>query len=386
MKPLFFSIPSGSHKRAYFQPLYPYIKNDVDLKIIAITPAAKYPKILKEFESGDRLIFKTFDESLFVKFKPNLVTASTCGLDEHDKPILESAKRHQIPTLVYVESWDNVWKMARRKSETISVDRVLVWNQMMKNQLTSELGYQSEKISLAGSARLDNLVLNRDLLSKEELFSKLKLDPNKPLIHIATVELYDISYVVKIISQAKKSGKINKESQIYCSVHPGGEIKNHQWYADKYGVDVLAYSFGRIDNSRLKEFAYNPSLSDMGLLYSLFKHSDVLINFSSTVAIESMLADTPVINVMFGKPFDRRHWRKSAVYRDFKEHYQDIVNSDGTWLVKNKKELIKAVKTYLENPCLHRYGRLKTTEKIITFLDGKCSQRIYQEIKNYVSK
>ena len=72
MKTLFFSIPSCSHKRAYFQPLYPYIKNDVDLKIIAITPAAKYPKILKEFESGDRLIFKTFDEELTDKIRKKM--------------------------------------------------------------------------------------------------------------------------------------------------------------------------------------------------------------------------------------------------------------------------------------------------------------------------
>jgi len=84
--------------------------------------------------------------------------------------------------------------------------------------------------------------------------------------------------------------------------------------------------------------------------------------------------------VMFGKPFDFIAWRKSAVYRDFKEHYKDIITERGTRVVKNKKQLLSAVNFYLARPEADREARSKTCQKMITFLDGKCSERVFNHI------
>lgn len=403
MKTIFFSIPSGSHKRAYFQPLLLFLKNNLNLQVICISPLAKYPKWIQQREvrlpkaKENGIFWGVWDKKLFDQYQPSLVTASTCGLDDKDILILAEAKKRRIKTLVYVESWDNVWKMERHKESMIKADHILVWNKMMQEHLMRALDYQKEEIGIVGSPRLDNLIKAEDLSSKAELFQfmnnllpgeykKIDLDPNKPLIHIATVELYDNSYMVKIVCEAReKARKINKESQlakaqIYCSVHPGGNMGRHLQYAKKYGVDMLKFSFGRNESAPIKEFRYNPSIQDMKMLYGLFLHSDLLVNFSSTAALESCIADTPVINVKFGKPFDFWRWHESPVFKDFQEHYKDITDQGGTFIARNKKELIKAIESYLRNPKLDQKKRCATAKKLITFLDGRCSERVYQEI------
>lgn len=384
MDTILLSVPSGSHSRALLKPLRPYFEKGVKerkLKLIIVSPLSHYPELTEEFVNSG-FIFVSWDPEIFNKFQPDITVSTTTGLDEYDIPILEEAKKRNIPTLTYVESWDNIYKMERRKEEMIKIDTLLVWNKMNKKHIMKTFGYQNNQVHCVGSPRLDYFWHKDKMPSRRELFKYLDIEPNKKLIHLATVELYDISYVVKILAQARDKGQLAYPLEIYCSVHPGGDIKKHKWYAQRYNVK-LRYSFGRKDNAPHPSFRYNPTEEDMYRLTSLWTHSDLMINFSSTAAIESMLGDTPTINIMFPKPFDLINWRKSAVYRDFKEHYKDIIKEKGTTVVKNKKQLLKSVNQYLENPSLNHKARRKTCKKMLTYLDGKCSERVFNYIINY---
>jgi len=381
MPTIFLSVPSGSHSRALLKPLRPFFERAIKeqkIKLVILSPMSKYPELTREFQ-GSGFVFVSWSPSLFNQYRPALVVSTTTGLDEYDIPILKEAKRHKIPILTYIESWDNIWKMERRQNEMIKVDTLLVWNKMMQKHAQKIFGYQDKKIHIVGSPRLDYFQHQDKIPSRESLCHYLGVDPQKKLIHIATVELYDISYVVKIIAEARDQGKIAMPVEIYCSVHPGGDIDKHKWYAEKYKVK-LRYSFGRQDAAPHPLFKYNPTNQDLYMLTSLWINSDLMINFSSTAAIESMLGDTPTINVMFSKPFDFWGWHRSAVYRDFKEHYHDIITEQGTTVVKNKKQLLTAINQYLIHPDLNHAGRSKTCQKILTFLDGQASERVFNLI------
>ncbi len=379
-KNIILSVPSGSHKRAFLQPLQDFFAQEKNLQLIVISPAAKYPELIKEFthypfiwEENDN------EEKIYQKYQPALVITTTTGLDSKDIDILQKAKEKKIKTLTYIESWDNVWKMVRNREKMVMPDKLIVWNEMMKKHIIKEFDFFPQNIYVVGSPRLDYFHHKDKIPSKEILFQSLNLDLQKKLIYISTVELYDTSYIVKIVAQAIKNNQLVKPCQIFASVHPGGKLENHLWYAKKYNI-ILKHAFGRKEEAPLKDFLYNPSKEDMYMLVALFKYSDVMINLSSTTAIESMLADRPTINVMFGKPFDWIRWRRSAVYRDFQEHYKDIIEEGGTKVVKNKKELILAINTYLKNPQLDAKKRLATCKKMITTIDGTTSQKIFDII------
>ena len=256
----------------------------------------------------------------------------------------------------------------------IIADNLIVWNQMMHDHLLKIFpNLDPQTIHILGAPRFDYFQHTDKIPSSSELRDHLNLPHNSQLIHFATTELYSLDYVIQAVAA-------QTPAHLYASVHPGGDINKHQPYAQKHGV-TIRYSFGRQTNSPHPAFSYNPTLENIYLLVALFKHSDLLINHSSTVAIESFAGDTPVINVKYGRPLDWWRWYHSMVYRDFQQHYQDIINDGATKIVRNKSELLAAVNNYLKDPAADRAARAQTLKKMITITDGTSSQKILALIK-----
>lgn len=382
------SVPSGAHARTLLLPLKRLLEQDPDIeRVICISPGAPYRKQL----------FPTYGEKFEFTENPDvqadIVVTTTSGLDPNDPAILETAQKNNVPTLTFIESWDNVWKMQRLAQNAkalggerqVLADHIIVWNTMMRDHLIRiwpEL--ENNRISVIGAPRLDYFFHSDKIPSREELFNQLALAPagrslgegwkdeSLPLIHVSTTELYPIDYVVKALQKFP--------AYLYASVHPGGSLENHK-ILEKYGAQVR-YSFGRQPESPLKDFLYNPTEGELYMLVALFKHSNLLINHSSTTALESMLADVPIINVKYGQPFDFWRWKKSPVFRDFQEHYADLISDGATTVVESRRELIEATQRYLEHPEFDREARAKTLKKMITTVDGTASQKVLDKIKD----
>lgn len=367
------SVPSGSHARVLLLPLKPLFESDPDIeKVICITPAAPYKEqLFPQYGSKFEFVSEFPAEA-------DIVVTTTSGLDPKDVPILKTAKQKNIPRLTYVESWDNIWKMVKLRKKgkpLVLADHIIVWNEINKQHLLRAFPELSpEQVTAIGSPRLDLFFHEENIPSRKELLKYLGFsDLSRPLIHFSTTELYPMDYVVKAI--AEKFPNTN----LYASVHPGGNMANHE--ALKQSGAVVKFSFGRHPENPLEEFKYNPTLEELYMLVALFKHNNLLINHSSTTAIESMLADVPVINVKYGRPLDWWRFSRSPVSQDFREHYVDVVSDGATKVVKNKRQLIQAAKDYLDHPESQRAERAKTLKKMITTTDGTASQKVFQKIK-----
>ncbi len=389
---LAFSVPSGFHARELLFPLKPHLENDAQIdRVSCITPGAAhtaeifpaYGSKFAFYPNPPDLAGHTF---LLKKLAPAIVLTTTAGLDFRDVPILQAARQLGLPTCTFVASWDNVYKMERFKQfgkPYILADILVVWNRMLRDHLLRVFPtLKPEHVVVLGAPRFDFFSHANRIPSREQLLKYLGFahDDSK-LIHIATTELYPMEYIVKAIRQASEAGTLPRRLQVYASVHPGGKLSRHEGYAKKYGVTVR-FSFGRRDHAPVPEFAYNPTVEEIYMLVALFKHTDVLVNHSSTVAIESMVADVPVVNVKYGQPFDWWRWYRSMVYRDFQQHYVDITQGGGTTIVKNKQQLIAAIARYLQNPEAERRERHDSAQRIITTLAGNASQQFLDLLKH----
>jgi hypothetical protein len=375
---ILFSVPSGFHLRELLLPLKHFLEADNSLeKINVATPAAAFhQKIFPTF--GSKFIFT--DQPKFTDL--NLVITNTTGLDSYDLPLLREAKINKIPTLTFISSWDNIWKIERHiKQQRVKhefADHIVVWNEIMQHHLQRLLpASSSTKIHIIGAPRLDYFFHTNKIPTRAQLLNYLQLSPDQPLLHFATTELYPMGYLVKAVAKAYP------QANLYASVHPGGNINQHK-SLELYGARVR-YSFGRRETSPHPAFLYNPSLEDIYYLVALFKHSDLLINHSSTVAIESFLGNTPVINVNYGQPLDWWRWRRSVIVRDFREHYSDITHEHATQVVRNSRQLLAATQNYLAHPEQDAAARAQTLKKMITTTDGNASQKTFALIKNLIS-
>lgn len=386
-----FSVPTGYHTRELLVPLKELLEDDKDVeKIICITPGAQwrseiFPNYGKKFDFITNPGTDRDHVQLFKNIKTSIVVTNTSGLDTNDAPILRAAKVAQIPTLTFVASWDNVWKMERlqrQKRPQELADTFIVWNAKMADHILRIFpDYPHESIHVIGAPRLDFFFHEDKIPSRQQLLSYLGFSDNESkLIHFATTELYSMDYVIQAVRNAIQRGAISDKLHLYASVHPGGDIQKHRSYAKKYDVTVR-YSFGRREYAPHPDFLYNPTREEIYMLVALFRHTDILINHSSTVAVESLLANTPVINVKYGRPLDWWNWYRSMVYRDFQQHYQDLITDGATSIVANSRQLIATLNDYLKHPVPEQSARQKTLAKLVSTLDGTASHKVLDCIK-----
>lgn len=389
------SVPSGFHARELLLPLKSLLENDSEIsKVICLTPAASYrTEIFSTYGPKFEFILnpegqKAHDE-LLTRLRPDIIITTTSGLDALDVPILQAAKNNDIPTLTFIASWDNVWKMERlhhQKRPQVLADQLIVWNTMMRDHLLRVFPHlKDEQIAVIGAPRFDFFYHQDKIPSEEALRRYLSMPAGGKLIHFATTELYAMGYIIGTISEAARNKSLPAPLHLYASVHPGGNMARHQQDAKGYDL-TIRYSFGRHDTAPHPLFRYHPALEDVYMLVALFKYSHLLINHSSTVAIESFLADVPVINVKYGQPLDWWRWYRSMVYRDFQQHYRDITAHHGTTVVYNRRQLIAATKRYLEQPETDRPARQLTLKKMITTTDGTASQQVLAAIKRLAKR
>ena len=68
------------------------------------------------------------------------------------------------------------------------------------------------------------------------------------------------------------------------------------------------------------------------------------------------------------------------VYRDFQQHYQDLVSDGATYVVQSKKELLQTLSEALQNPEAKRAARDITIKKMITTTDGTAGKKVLEYI------
>lgn len=396
------SVPSGAHHRSFLLPMRDLFAAEQDLRFLVISPGAPWANELFPATDYPRDRYSFVDgmqaESALAQQKPSLVITNTAGLDPLDTPVLEAAQRLGVRSLTIIESWDNVWKMERVAKglskggrKIILADHITVWNDVMAAHLLRVFpSLRGEQVLVTGAPRLDFFGprFADKLPNRERTLRYYGLRPEEPVLHFATTELYDHGYVAETIGKAKRRGELPPNLQLYASVHPGGNRERHRPWADQYGF-VLRFSPGRREHAPHPDFQYNPTLEDLLYLVGIFKYADVMVNLSSTVALESCVVDRPVICAFFGKPFgwlamspvEWWTWRRSMIVRDFHEHYADLLRGGGIAVAKNSRQLIARITACLAHPEKDSEKRRRSAEIIATTLAGDASDRVLATIR-----
>ena len=107
-----------------------------------------------------------------------------------------------------------------------------------------------------------------------------------------------------------------------------------------------------------------------------------LITFASTLAIDALLFDKPVVFIGFDAE-PKLYWRSLRRFYDY-DHQRLIVESNGVKLARNRTEMLEFVNKYILNPELDSPDRQRIKEKRCWKLDGKSGERLANFILNRV--
>jgi len=302
----------------------------------------------------------------FDRYKPDAVFA-TGMMQEEDITLAKHARRRSISVLGMTRSWDN---LTSKLFLRIKPDLLLVQNRHMIKEAIRYGDMPLAKVRAVGFPQWDSYLDSQSHASKEETARIIGADPKKRWILVFTGGLSTAAFRMEgygdhidMIGRAMEKGEI-ENSALIAKFHPLDELPALK---ERDGVTILHFGKG-----------FNFSGDDIKLMLNLLRWSDVVVVFGSTMSMEAVIFDKPVVLAAFDGYKEQPYQKNLAVALSHTTHYVELQEIGGMWRVGNGKELIDAIQRYLKNPQLHAGGRKKMREEFIEPLDGDVAKRVLE--------
>ncbi|CAA9203686.1 hypothetical protein FLA105534_04866 [Flavobacterium bizetiae] len=258
-------------------------------------------------------------------------------------PFLYAAIKTKILTSTFIFSWDNLASKGRMLG---TFDRFLVWSNLMKEELLYFYpNVKNEDVKVVGTPQFEPYVLDEYKSTKEGFISKFGLDPNKKIICYSCADVSigpNDPLVIKIIAEAIRNREITSSVQLLVRTSPAEDDSRFIALRNEFPEilwNVPKWILTR-ENHKESWSQRVPSKEDIIDLRALLENADLSINMCSTMSLDFMLFDKPVINTVFGN-------LKNGLYNDQRflnySHYKKVIDGNAVTIAKDKFELIEQI-------------------------------------------
>ena len=331
-----------------------------------LRPATRYDVI-------DRVVRHPEVEALFDKYRPSLVVAGHVGLVMSEVPMLRTARRRGIRSAVIYASWDN---FTNKLLPARPVDRLVVWNEIMKRQAIDLHGYEARNITITGAPQFDLYFRPGTLSSREAFLRRIGADPARKLVTLTTSarQLYaHFERVIRILAGANASGRWGVPAQILVRVHPRDELSRYDAFR---GIPHVIIEKPFRDTIRAGDgMAVDMLPEQKRHLADTMAFSDVVIGVASTILIEASIFDTPIVNVAFDGDAPSPFAQSARRYYRF-THIATVMRHNPGPVSETPEQLLEHVHDAIRNPSRYAEGRRRVVLEQCQFLDGRATERV----------
>jgi hypothetical protein len=251
---------------------------------------------------------------------------------------------------------------------------LIVWNDLMKEQAIALHGYQSGQIRVAGTPQWDRYFQDDIILPRETFMRRIGADPAKKLVTLTTspAELYGhFDHVIRVMAAALEAGRW-PNTQVLVRVHPRDDISRYAQFGSTPNV-IIEKPFKQTVRAG-DGMAVDTTADTQRHLANTMRHSDVVVQVASTIAIEAAIFDTPVVNISFDGETPDEFVRSARRYRQF-THFVNVTRHNPLRDAATPEAMVEHVATYLADPSLERDGRRQVVLEQCQFLDGRAAER-----------
>jgi hypothetical protein len=211
---------------------------------------------------------------------------------------------------------------------------------------------KKEKVKVVGTPQFEPYVMPKYETTTEEFYAKFQLDANVKTICFSCADVSigpNDPIVIRVIAQAIRNNAINTKVQLIVRTSPAEDDARFKTIREEFPEiiwNVPKWILTR-ENHAESWSQRVPSEADLKDLRSLLEYVDLNINMCSTMSLDFMLFDKPVINTVFGNP-------ENGLYNDQRflnfGHFKKVVDSQSVTIAKNETELINQINQALRQP------------------------------------
>ncbi|GMV05462.1 MAG: hypothetical protein AMXMBFR53_17400 [Gemmatimonadota bacterium] len=291
-----------------------------------------------------------------------------------DRHLLLSAARRRVPTMVLVSSWDN---LTTSGFFAVDVDRITVWNEIMKDQAVTIHGLAPERVVVTGAPQHDLFARDRGFREREPFLRDLGLDPARPVVVYTTGTEGTINREPEVVArlEAALRAELGDAFQLLVRVHQLDKVERYDALRGRPGVvfdhagrpSVGSYHDRDFDRAAFEHLA------------DTLRHADVVVNAASSISIDAAAVGTPVVCVDFDAEAGTPYHRSVTRFYDF-THQKPIVASGGVVRARSPEEVVAAVRRYLADRALDAEGRARLVREQCHVLDGRAGRRVGEAV------
>lgn len=339
---------------------------------------------------AEKIQFKTFSKHKITKSYLQLLKEDkpTHVFFTHQRPpylapFLCAVQKLKIPVSTFIFSWDNLASKGRMLG---AFDYFLVWSQLMKTELLYFYPKVSEdKVKVVGTPQFEPYVLPKYETTAAEFHLKFNLDINTKIICYSCADVSigpNDPIVIRAIANAIRNNLIKTKVKLLVRTSPAEDDSRFLSIREEFPEllwNVPKWILTR-DNHAETWSQRIPSEEDIKDLRSLIENVDLNINMCSTMSLDFMLFDKPVINTVFGN-------LENGLYNDQRflnyDHFKKVVDTEAVTIAKNELELIAQINAALINPTLYSAQRKEMVHLQISEPIVDTSKRIANTLFNF---
>ena len=316
-------------------------------------------------------------ESLINTLKPKKLVA-TYPINFNEATLLYHAnKRKDVETWIHLLSWDNITSKGYFPQ---LADKYIAWGPIMKEELKEVYQVQDENIFECGVPHFDLHAQVGANPNFKPVVKDLGLNPEQPYLFFAMSSPRfaprEIDIVEWMAKQVEKGG-FGEGVQLIIRPHPQnmeGAMKDKSWFARLKRMCYrrnVAVDFPSLVKSKLN---WSMQTGDMIRLSQLIAGASVTFNSGSTVSIDALVHDRPVIITAFDGDQKLPYWRSARRLIDY-VHLRKLVDLGGVRVARSYEDLATMTALFLKQPMADMEKRSYTVQKEVGDFVGSATQK-----------
>ncbi len=318
-------------------------------------------------------------QNLFERVRPQVLFCSHQRPPVILPPVL-AARRCGIPTATFIFSWDNLTSKGRIAAP---FDHYLVWSNLMRDELLRYYpDVSAERVHVVGTPQFDPYADTALHWSREDFFARIKADPTRKLICFSgsTIENSpEDQDQVRLLLDFIRSGRVAGQPQVI--LRPAPVDDGRRFEAVRRAYPELIYAAAGWSNEQAGWDHAMPPPDDVQFLANLTRHSDLNINFASTMSLDFAVNGKPVINSTFNLASPSVFGISAYDFVMQFDHYRPVESTGACRFARTADQLADFVNLYLAHPETDREGRQRLIDLEVSGPLGSSSGRIVKALQ-----
>ncbi|MGG5488351.1 hypothetical protein [Gaetbulibacter sp. PBL-D1] len=296
-------------------------------------------------------------------------------------PLLYASEQLGIPNGSFIFSWDNLASKGRMAGH---FNHYFVWSHLMKAELLEfYTSVNASQVRVVGTPQFEPYVLERYKTLEQDFYEKFKLKAECKTICFSCGDVAtsknDPLYI-EVIAEAIQNGVFGAVNFI-VRTSPAESPERFHFLKERYPFIIWNYpKWDLVRQDHQETWSQRvPNVEDMKDLRSVLQYSDVFVNMCSTMSLDAMCFDKPVINPVFGTAanglYDDQRFLKYA-------HYKRVVESGAVAIVTTSDALVTAIKESLNMPSIRLDAQRDLLAMQVSCELEHTSQRIVNSIQS----